>query len=52
MWDPKSIEEENETFIIKVWKPLPSRHILKPRGEAQKESPMTTISISSEFGLL
>ena len=26
---PTSVEEENETFLIRVWKLLPSRRILK-----------------------
>ena len=29
--DPTSIGERNETFLIKMWKPLPSRRFLKPR---------------------
>ena len=31
-WDPTSVGEENETFFIRVWKPLPSRRVLKPWG--------------------
>ena len=27
-----SVREGNEAFLIRVWKPLPSRRILKPRG--------------------
>ena len=27
---PTSVGEENETFFIKVWKPLPNRRVLKP----------------------
>ena len=41
-WVPNtSIGEENEAFFIRVWKPLPSRHVLKtlrrnPKGKAQR----------------
>ena len=39
--DPTSIGEENETFFIRVRKPLPSRRVLKtlrrsPKGKAQR----------------
>ena len=27
--DPTSVGEGNETFLIRVWKPLPSRRVLK-----------------------
>ena len=27
--DPTLIEDENEAFFIRVWKPLPSRRVLK-----------------------
>ena len=41
LWDPTSIGKENETFFIRVWKPLPSRRVLKtlrgsPKGIAQR----------------
>ena len=41
LWDPTSIGEENETSFIRVWKTLPSRHVLKTlrgssKGKAQK----------------
>ena len=26
--DPTSVGEENETPVIRVWKPLPSKHVL------------------------
>jgi len=29
LWDPTLVGEGNETFLIRVWKPLPSRHVLK-----------------------
>ena len=28
--DPTSVGEGNETFLIKVSKPFPNRHVLKP----------------------
>ena len=34
MWDLTSVGEGNEAFLIRVWKLLPSRRVLKPRGEA------------------
>ena len=37
--DGTSVGEENETFFIRVWKPLSSRHVLKSRGETQKGKP-------------
>ena len=30
MWDPTSVGEENEAFLIRMWKPLPSKCVLKP----------------------
>ena len=30
------VGEENETSLVRVWKPLPSRHVLKPWGVARK----------------
>ena len=27
LWDPTSVGEGNETFLIRMWKPLPSRHV-------------------------
>ena len=29
LWDLTSVGEENETFFIRVWNPLPSRRVLK-----------------------
>jgi len=39
--DPISVVEENEAFFIRVWKPLPSKCILKTlrgssKGKAQR----------------
>ena len=45
---PTTVEEENETFFIRVWKPLPSRRVLK----TWRESPNRTISTSGGLGLL
>ena len=42
--------EENESFFIRVWQSLSSRHVLKPLGESQKEK--RTISASGGLGLL
>ena len=40
LWDPTSVGEDNETFFIRVWKPLTSGHVLK----TLRESPKRTIS--------
>ena len=48
LWDPTSVGEGNEAFFIRIWKYLPSRHVLKTlRG-----SPKRTISASGGLGLL
>ena len=44
------IGEENEAFFIRVWKPLPSRRVLKILSEARKRK--WTISASSGLWLL
>ena len=36
LWNPTSVREGNEIFLIRVRKPLPSRRVLKPWGEAQR----------------
>ena len=42
--DPTSIGEENEAFFIRVWKPLPSRHVLKTlRGSSKGKALKRTI---------
>ena len=39
LWDPTSSGEENETFFIKVWKPLPSKRVLKTlRGSLKRKA--------------
>ena len=47
--DPISVGEGNETFFIMVWKPLPSRRILKTLGGKPKED---KVSASGVLGLL
>ena len=42
------IEEENETFFTRVWKPLPSKHVLKILRETSKR----IISTSNVLGPL
>ena len=42
--------EENETFFIRVWKPLPSRRALKtlrgsPKGKAQREQYLVAVGL-------
>ena len=36
LWDPTLVGEENETLFIRVWKPLPSRCVLKTLRESLK----------------
>ena len=50
--DPTSIGEENETPFIRVWKPLPSRDIVKtlresPRGKAQRGQYRLSVGLGS-----
>ena len=40
MRDPISVGEENETPFIRVWKPLPSRCVLKTLRESSKGKPI------------
>ena len=42
LWDPTWVGKENETSFIRVWKPFPSRRVLK----ALRGNPKRTISIS------
>ena len=39
VWDPISVEKGNKALFIRVWKSLPSKRVLKPRGEAWKRKP-------------
>jgi len=40
-----SVGEDNETFFIRVWKPLPSIRVLKTlRGSPKEKTPKRTIS--------
>ena len=50
MWDPTSIGEENKTFFIRTWKPLPSKCVLKtlrgsPEGKAQREQYLLAVGL-------
>ena len=41
LWDPTSVGAKNKAPFIRVWKPLPSRHVLKtlrksPKGKTQR----------------
>ena len=48
----KGVGEGNETFFIRVWKPLLSRHVLKTLdGMFERESPRKTIFASGELEL-
>ena len=50
LWDPTLVGEENETLFIRVWKPLPSRHVLKNvERKLEREIPKIVISASGEF---
>ena len=44
-----SVGEENETFCIRVWKPLPSRRILKTLRGSPEKNPKGTISASGNL---
>ena len=44
------VGKENETFFIKVWKPLPSKRVLKtlrgsPKGKAQRGQYLLAVSL-------
>ena len=50
MRDPTSVREENEASFIRVWKPLPSRRVLKtlkgsPKGKAQRGQYLLAVSL-------
>ena len=50
---PTLVGEENEAFLIRVWKSLPSKHVLKTlRGSVKWKSPKRTISVSGGLGRL
>ena len=38
LWDPTLVGEENKTFFIRVWKPLPCLHVLKTLEKKYKEN--------------
>ena len=46
------VGEENETFFIRVWKPLPSICVLKLERKSERERPKRTIFDCSGFRLL
>ena len=47
------VGKENEAFLIRVWKPLPSRRVLKSfEGKPERESLKRTISAIGGLGLL
>ena len=47
------VGEENETLFIRVWKPLPSRRVLKNlEGKPERKSPKRKISASGGPGPL
>ena len=48
LWDLTLVGEWNKSFFIRVWKPLPSRHVLKLWGENLKR----TISTRGRLGRL
>ena len=50
MWCPTLVGEDNKPPFIRVWKPSPSRRVLKPWGETRKGSPKRTISASGGSG--
>ena len=41
------VGEENETPFIRVWKPFPSRRVLKPRGKAQRGQYLLVVGLDS-----
>ena len=47
--DPTSVGEGNETFFIRVWKPLPNRHVLNLEGKPERKSRKMTISTDTRF---
>ena len=56
MWDLTLVGEENETFFIRVWKPLPSRRVLKPlrgssKGKVQRRQYLLVMDSDRYIGL-
>ena len=50
LWDPISVAWENETFFVRVWKPLPSKRVLKTlrgssKGKAQRGQHLLAVSL-------
>ena len=46
------VGEENEAFCIRVWKPLPSRRVLKTLRGSPKGKALRTISANGKLGPL
>ena len=51
LWDSTSVGEENETPFVRVWKPLPSRRVLKTlreslKGKAQRGQYLLAVCLS------
>ena len=44
LWDLTSVGEENEKFFTRVWKPLPSRGVLKTLGGSPKRKTQRTLA--------
>ena len=46
------VGENNEAFLVSVWKSLPGKRVLKLEGKPGRVSIKRTISASGGFGLL
>ena len=51
LWDPTSVGEGKKAFLIRMWKPLPNRRVLKPWGKAHKWKPTEDIICLDESGV-
>ena len=49
---PRWMERRSKTPFIRVWKPFPSRRVLKSRGKPERESPKRIILASGGLGSL
>ena len=57
LWDPTSVGEKNKAFLLRVWKPLFSRHVLKtlrgsPKGKTQRGQYLLTVGLGCYKGTL
>ena len=51
LWDPTSVGKENETFFIRVGKPLPSRYLLKTlRGSSKGKTQRGQYLLAVDLG--